>query len=141
MATILKDLLPQLIEAQDWKIKLLENWQEIVGSLNTRIKLEQIKETTLIIGVYELCWMQELYMLSKVILNSINRALDGNYVTSLKFKIAKEQEIIISKNIKQYKVRNIKQLILTQEDKNALTKIKDEQLQNALIGFFTHCYQ
>jgi hypothetical protein len=140
MTALLKHVLPIVLDSStDWRLYLLQNWQSIVGSLKTRIRLEKISDDTLIIGVYESHWMQELFLLSRVLISSINKHLGQQKITRLRFKLVEEKHtrlIVCKTQDMRYEV-----LVphLTCEQKHALMHIKDEQLRNELTRFLARC--
>lgn len=138
MSIIIKDILPLIIDIQDWRINLLQNWDNIVGGLSSKMKLEKIQTDTLIVGVYETCWMQELYMISKTIVRSINKKLNNDHVKDIKFKLATENKGN-SLPVNSPKKRLSKKLELTHIQKRELISIEDKQLQSALISYFNSC--
>lgn len=138
MAKIIQDILPSIFNFDDWRIKLLQNWDTIVGDLRFKMKLEKIQENTVFIGVYETCWMQELYMLSKFIVKTINSKLGESYIKDIRFKLASEKSEK-GQDLPKKKFRLTKNLELTSDQKKALKSIEDEQLQDALISFFNSC--
>ena len=141
MAQPIKELLNSVFDQPDnWKIDLLRNWDSIIGNLNTKVYLEKITEDTLVLGVADSCWLQELYLLSIVILQVINEKLDRPRIKQLRFKKvgirpAKKQRYI------KPKPRSFTKRPLTPKEKGALTHIKDPQLQQALEDFLIRCYQ
>ena len=129
MAFSLQMLVADLLEVDtDWRKRLVKEWQVIVGSLHVRMRLERVMHDTVVIGVYEVHWMQELYMLSGMILNAINQKLGGDYVAKLRFVVAdkardrQKKSLIVAK-----KSENKKPLAAPQEA--MLKKIHDQKLQ------------
>ncbi len=133
-----KDILDQNNNDKSWQIFLLSNWNSIIGKLSNKVKLEKIYNDTLVLGVYDSCWMQELFLLSNAIIIQINAKLDKPRIKSLRFKKIehKKQQ---TKNIKTKKI--YKDVELTQKEMQSLTNIKDEQLQQELKRFLIRCYQ
>jgi flagellar biogenesis protein FliO len=141
MAQPIKQLLSTVFDQPDnWKIDLLRNWDSIIGNLNTKVYLEKITDDTLVLGVSDSCWLQELYMLSHVILQVINEKLDRPRIKQLRFK-----KIGIRPTKKEAYTkpapRKVNKRPLTSKEKHALTSIKDPQLQQALEDFLIRCYQ
>lgn len=134
--TFLSSLIPN---QENWKVHLLSNWQTIMGKLHTKVQLEKIYDDTLILGVHNAAWLQELYLLSPMLLATINQTLDQPRIKHLRFKQA-------GTRIDQRKKSNapIKQhtnVILTQEEQAALHTMKDPHLRDALKAFLIRCYQ
>lgn len=124
----------------NWKVQLLRDWQNILGNLGTKVHLEKIHDDTLVLGVSDSCWMQELYMLSHLLINKINQRLDRPRIKKLRFKTVGDQPRMQYKPTpkQEYVVKNI---TLNPTEQRALEKIKDPQLQDALKGFLIRCYQ
>jgi hypothetical protein len=93
MAVLVKQIVPRILRPKaEWHTVLLESWDAIVGSLKTRVRLEKIFEDTLIIGVHESHWMQELHLLSNVLIDSINQYLGERRVKQLRFKLVEPRK-------------------------------------------------
>lgn len=123
------------ILSSDWRFNLLENWHEIVGPLNTHTRIERIEKDSLIIGVYDAHWMQELYILSKDLLKKINNILGENKIKRISFKLVqKRSNLKFNLNKKQFTQNNL-QNSLTENENKALSKISDPQLQEAMKSF------
>lgn len=141
MAQSLKNCISQFFnESDNWKIQLLKNWQDVLGNLHTKVHLEKITDDTLTLSVADSCWLQELYLLSDVLLRAINQKLDKPRIKHLRFKktgiapTKKERKASVTK-------RSCKLTNLNAHEKNALEKIKDPQLKEALEHFLIRCYQ
>ena len=81
MTRPLKDFIHTFIQKHnDWKIKLAQEWESTLGQLSAHVTLEKIDNDTAILGVYDSCWMQELYLLSPLLLKTINTTLDQPYI-------------------------------------------------------------
>lgn len=140
MAIAIKNILDNIFSNQnDWRIQLLRQWDTIVGNLKTRVRLEKIYNDTLVIGVYESHWMQELFLLSKVLIDSINRHLDEPRITNLRFKIV-ETKIGYKQLIQKTNI-NDSEIIFNPnpQQSEALKKINDNQLAIALTLFLERC--
>lgn len=140
MAFILKDLLSSIIRPDNnWKTELLNKWQDIIGSLYSKVRIEKIYDDTLVLGVFHSCWMQELYLLSPLLIKTINEKLDQPHIKQLRFKhIGSKKE-----TKKTVPPRTIikKEVVLTKKEENTLTKIADPALRNAIKAFRIRCYQ
>jgi hypothetical protein len=140
VALILKDLLRTIIcPDNNWKTELLNKWQDIIGSLYSKVRIEKIYDDTLVLGVFHSCWMQELYLLSPLLIKTINEKLDQPHIKQLRFKhIGSKKE-----TKKETPVRAIikKEVVLTKKEENTLTKIADPALRNAIKAFRIRCYQ
>lgn len=141
MTKEIKNLLPLILAQQNnWKFDLLNNWKTIFGPLSSKVYLEKIHEDTLILGVQDSCWLQELYLLSAMLLKTINQTLDQPRIKHLRFKtigIKKEKQ----RNNSIKKERCIQPVTLSVDENQALKDIKDPELQRALKDFLIRCYQ
>jgi hypothetical protein len=126
----------EIFLSSDWRFNLLKNWREILGPLHEHMRIERIENDFLIIGVYDAHWMQELYLLSKNLLKTINDSLEKNSIKRLNFKLVKKPsnlrfDLNLKQNFKQEKL----QRNLTENENNALLKISDPQLKEAMKAF------
>lgn len=138
MAQLIKHFLPKVIpRQQSWQLFLLQEWNTIVGDLNMQVRLEKINADTLLLGVSNASWMQELYCLSDVLITKINEKLEYPHVKKLRFKCSAPKKNIIKKSEIPYKY--VKEFALTALQKKALEKISDEQLKTALKNFLIRC--
>lgn len=127
-------------ETTPWKIQLLQNWPTIIGQLGSKIQLEKIYDDTLVLGVFDSCWLQELYCLTPVIIESINAHLEQPYIKNLRLKkIGKKP--IAQKRYAPKPIPFTLTVMLTAQEKAALTAIKDVELRNAMEAFLKRCYR
>lgn len=134
--------LPIFFKEEEWKMKLFSQWETIVGGLSSKMRIEKIDHTTLLIGVYHSAWLQELYALSYVLKKSINQQLGKEYITHIKFKQATKHQPAPHKEKKPQEIAPVytEKVLLQDHEKNALEKIKDRDLQTVLHNFLTRCY-
>lgn len=135
----IKDLLPLLLKTDNWKLTLLNQWHLIFGPLSTKVHLEKIQEDTLVLGVQDSCWLQELYLLSPLLLKTINETLDQPRIKQLRFKTIGTKKQTSVKSLQ--KAFTKKEVILSQKERDALKQIADPQLEHALRNFLIRCYQ
>lgn len=141
MTTSIKTLLTPFFQSKqhDWKIKLLSVWPTIMGPLAHHVTIIKIQEDMLILGVYDSCWLQELYLLSSELLTTINQNLDQPRIKQLRFKqvsrATKEQHQ--EKSIPQEDIP----ISLTSREKMALNRIKNENLRMVLQSFLVRCHR
>lgn len=147
MATLVKELLHALFNKEEnWHIKLLEEWPKIVGTLQTRICLEKIEGSLVIIGVYESHWMQELHLLSRFLVARINTSLgvaihsDEKYVHQVKFKLIDMPKPRVLSYAMRVNTRHTHMpLVLSATQEQLLNTIKDSGLRSSLALFFRTC--
>lgn len=140
MATNLKELLQTLINpTSNWKTDLLYRWKDIIGPLHSKVRIEKIQNDTLILGVFHSCWMQELYLLSPLLIKTINEKLDQPYIKQIRFKqiSLKKDKIKTSAT----KTTAKKEVFLSKADERILAKVADPLLREALKAFRIRCYQ
>ena len=141
MALNLKELLQAIIQPEkNWKTNLLYKWRDIIGSLHSKVRIEKIYDDTLVLGVLNSCWMQELYLLSPLLIKTINEKLDQSYIKQIRFKhIGKKSTQKTNGETKP--LRKNKFVQLTKEDESSIAKIADPALRDALKAFRMRCYQ
>jgi len=135
---LLQDIFKDINNNDSWKIYLLTNWNSIVGNLSSKVKLEKIFEDTLVISVYNSSWMQELFLLSNVLIKNINSKLDKPRIKHLRFKLA---DRIKEKKAIEKKIEIEKVIYLNSEELTALKKIEDPELSESLKKFLIRCHK
>ena len=138
MARLLKSLLKQVLEKDDWRMVLARQWDQVIGSLKTRIRLEKIYNDTLVIGVYEYHWMQELYLLSPELCQKINQFLKEDRIARIRFKLVEKKKRTPRAAKPKPLIRPLK-IVLTGPQKRALGSIEDVHLKESLIDFWGRC--
>ncbi len=139
MATAIKKILDTLLSNQDnWQLQLLSHWPTIIGSMKSNVQILKIYEDTLVIGVLDSCWLQELYLLTPLLLRQINEKLDKPRIKNLRFKALGIKEKTTRKNTGN-RTCSIKQVHLSLQEKQHLASIKDEQLREALQHYLYRC--
>ena len=136
---ILDSLLQPSIHNEAWKLNLIKNWPTIIGSLHDKVSLQKIHATSVVLGVHDSSWIQELYLLSKLILKKINSGLDQPRILTLRFQCIEKKEIVVKPKLKSVIVK--KERELKPQEFKALQKINDPQLSDALQGFLQRCLQ
>jgi len=140
MTKALKTLLKNIFPAeQEWKMQLMSNWNSILGDLGNKVRIEKILDDTIVCGVQNSCWMQELYMLSPVLIKTINKNLDKPRIKQLRFKKTgtyTEKKTVVKK---QKRVPLPAHIDLTVKQKKALEEIEDNELRKSLEKFLIRC--
>ena len=140
MAQSLKNLVNRFIESQDsWQLQLLAQWESIVGSLKTRVHLIKIEKDTLILGVADACWMQELYLLTPLLLQTINKHLGKTYIQHLRFKavgISPKKSMRSSQSIAS---ADAVDTALTELEMTAIDTCVDKELARELKNYLIRC--
>jgi hypothetical protein len=122
---------------QFWKAHLLQNWPAVVGSLASKMMIHKIYEDSITLGVYELCWMQELYILSPMIQKNINEFLGVQQIKTVRFRAAfhKTREEKKEPAIEQEKIKK-----LTAQEEASIKSIKDPDLAHSLKLLLEKCH-
>ena len=136
---ILDSLLQPSIHHEAWKLNLIKNWPVIIGSLHDKVSLQKITATNVTLGVQDSSWIQELYLLSKIILKKINSHLDQPRILTLRFQCIEKKESNKKIIVKTLPIKKIKEL--KPQEIMALKKIHDPELSRALQGFLQRCLQ
>lgn len=140
MAQTLKSLVKDIFANQDdYKITLLKNWSDILGTLNAKVRLEKIEGDSLVLAVTDSCWMQELYMLSPLLLSMINQKLDSPRIKYLRFKKAGIRTQKALKNPLRSGGEPFIEKPLTTGQIEALKQIMDPELKRCLERFLRRC--
>ncbi len=137
---MLNDLLKSAFQ-KNWKTKLLTDWPMIMGNLTSRVSIEKIYDTSLVLGVNDTSWLQELYLLTPVIIKTINAHLEKPYITSLRFQQGKTVKKIKPTVAKPVSEKMKPPIPLTPQEKNALTSIKDPELKQVAQTFLHRCLE
>jgi hypothetical protein len=128
-----------------WQIRLTREWKTLVGDLHIRMRLEKIQQHTVVVGVYDFHWMQELYLLAPMLLRTINKGLGGAYVQQLRFTLAKPEggKMLRSGRHQQMHLNDIQvqhaKKPLREQHRAALERISDAQLREYLYAYFQRC--
>lgn len=141
MAQPITTLLDTFISQQsDWRSHLVRNWHLIIGTLHTRMCLEKIFEDgTLLLGVHDSRWMQELFYLAPDIIQTINTYFNQPYITRIRFILSRTQHNPHKRTAgaNKHQVQQAESIskpmrVLTARERQALQRVDDPQLQQIL---------
>ena len=136
----IKSLLsPTIKSSNSWKTQLLAQWPDIVGNLHSKMNLEKVYNDTLVIGVYDAGWLQELYMLSNVIIKIVNDHLKETRIKKIRFKHTVYTPVKQKTKTKKSESIPRKKIPLNSQEKKTLSRIKDVETRNALHLFLSRC--
>lgn len=126
---------------EPWKTNLIENWNTIVGDLHEHVKLINIQNNMLILGVYDSAWLQEIYILSPILIKTINNYLGNEYITNVRFKNIgyNSQKVLHIKKTHEVKIQNQPRPQLTTQERTILLHIQDKGLRDALERYLMRC--
>lgn len=141
MAQPVKTILDELLSRQNnWQLQLLNQWPSIVQAIKTRVHLLKIEPEILTIGVQDSCWLQELYLLSPLLIATINQKLDEPRIKQLRFKALGTQKEKQTKEKSNYS-RPKRVIALSIKEQATLAQIADEQLRLALKNYLIRCHE
>lgn len=123
---------------QFWKVNLLQNWSKIVGNMANKVMIHKIYKDSITLGVFELCWMQELYILSPMIQKKINDFLGTQQIKTIRFRASHKEEAkkVVKKTvvIKEFKKE------LSAKEQASVLSIKDPDLAKSLKKLLEKCH-
>lgn len=142
MPSHIKTLLSSFIRSQQgWKFKLLKEWNTLMGPLANNVTLEKVYNDKVVLGVSDSCWLQELYLLSSTILQTINESLDEPHIKHLHFKQVPKKKSKKKHETVIYETKRAQHPTLNRSEKMALTRVTDPHLKQALESFLIRCQQ
>lgn len=130
-----------LKEQGDWKRYLMANWRGIIGAIANHAYIEKIEGDTLTISVSDSTWLQELYLLSPILLNKVNQALDQPHLKKIRFKNKSNKYCFNERKPTEKTKPPQLSHTLTLREKHALKNIHDDELSQALQTFLMRCYE
>jgi len=119
-------------------LQLLRAWPDIMGKLHRYTRMETFyPDKTLLIGVYDPQWMQELRCLSNEIVQHINDYFQKTIVTQVRCRLVARRRQKNS-SYRPYVSRHeaSQQLQLTSHAEQVLYQIPDQRLRQALDAFY-----
>ena len=139
MARPIKDLLSTFMQpSENWQVHLMQNWQAIFGGISRHVTCEKIEQGVITLGVYDSCWMQELYSLTPTLLTAINAALNAPHINQIRFKkVVRTPKKSAATMVKAPLILQDK--ILSTAEKMALAQVRNEELRAALKKFLLRC--
>ncbi len=140
MTQHIKNFLKQFVSKSDWKLDLIAKWPMIIGTLNDKVTLEHVDETSITLGVNNSSWMQELYLLSPMLRDIINKHLDKPRIKDIRFKNVtfKAKDIPHATLIPHKKNKPV---TLSSKELETLNNIKNAELRDVLKQFLIRCHQ
>ena len=146
MATPIKQLLSNLVDPEHaWKVTLLKNWEQIIGSMKNKVTLETIFDTHLLIGVTHPAWAHELSLLAPIITQKINAVLKEDRIKKLTFRVVNKTTSAANHTLNQdnndnrLKNQTSRSYSLTIQEYQALETVQDAELRASLELFFIRC--
>ena len=140
MAQHIKNLLGSLLDFKGihWHMSLIQQWPILIGALHNRVHIQRIQQDVLILGVYETHWIQELFLLSHEIIESVNTFLKEPKIRQVRFVVIEKRQTL-QKITGKSRAQEKHASSLTNKQKDALLQIQDDQLKVALTDFWQRC--
>jgi len=123
-----------------WKLKIISDWPLIIGNLQEHARVEKVYDDAILLGVYDTCWMQELHLLSNIIIKKINNHLGHPYIQQIRLKYVQKHEFLAKNTTSSLPKTQISHILSTDEQ-IALGKIKDPDLRLAMTHFLERCHR
>lgn len=138
----IKDCLPHIAVSnhqKNWKFQLMHQWATIMGTLVSKVSIYKIYNDSIILGVSDSGWMQELYLLSNLIKQKINAVLDKPRIETIRFHYVTNNKAAKTAAI-NFEAPVAAERLLTTREKKALEKIHDPELSQALARLLQKCH-
>jgi hypothetical protein len=129
----IKDILNTNISQMNkcsWHYEFIKSWPTIARGLEEHLSIGKIYKDTVVLEVHDNSWMQEVHLLSPVILNRIQQF----YPEIQKIKVSKSHQKRLD-----IKKQNFVYNKITEQEKNVVKIIKDKDLAKALLNYYTIC--
>lgn len=136
----LHEILAQCLNTDNWRLTLIKEWPTIFGPFSSRVSIESVYDTTILLGVNDACLMQELYLLSPLILQTIQKSLGNDTIKQVRFKHT-ELKVMHTRKRPLVAASSDMPVALTAVEVHALDVIKDPQLQEALRRYGMRCHR
>ena len=125
-----------------WKFSLMNQWNNIMGTFANKVAIAKIANNQITIAVCDTSWMQELHLLSIRVKDKINQTLGTNKIEVIKFKYDPNCKMQKTTNKKSNLINPKKTVhMLSNNESQAIAKIADQELAQALLGFLQKCHQ
>jgi hypothetical protein len=132
-----------VLKQENWKIKLLQNWSDVIGGLKDRVIIEKVDKNLLVLRVCHPAFAQELFLISDLLKQRVNSVLGKDQIKEIRFITATIKKSNIKKqNIKDFENNDnngLDNVFLTPSEKKSLSKITDNELREYLEKFYLCC--
>ena len=135
VSALLHDFLPK---HHQWKMKLMQEWDGIIGNLKDKVRIEKIDGDLLVLGVIHPSWAQELMFLSAMLRNKINDALGSERIKTIRCKTIVRGTRASSKKVvlKNMAAKAYDVVERTPKQERSLRKIKDKEMRQVFAAYF-----
>jgi hypothetical protein len=130
-----------LTKDHNWKIILLKNWKNILGSLHNKVIILKIEKHMIVLGVNHPTLSQELFLLSDTLKKKINSLFKEDKIQYIRFKTLTftEKTQYYKKHKKNNPQEQVQYFCLTKNEYKILSQIKDDKLKRNLKEFYFRC--
>ena len=138
----ISQLLNNFVPTNDeWKVKLFNNWDKVLGNLSEKVFILKVERNFLLLGVTHPALAHEMFMLSDVLKNKINSLFDRERIKHIRFQVVKKQQNLFAQQVNQdlEKICDqpvIKKISLNRVEYSSLSKVKDNELKGLLKDFY-----
>lgn len=140
MTKALHELVANCLPADNWRFTLMKAWPTIFGPFSNRVSFEALHDTTMVLGVSDACLMQELYLLSPLIVSTIQKTIGTCSINQVRLK--RTEFVTHQKNgTPMHRSHTAKPVSLTRAELHALECIADTELKEALRNYSIRCRQ
>jgi len=122
-----------------WKIKLLGQWEKIIGNMKGKVRIESIKENSITLGIAHSTWAQELFLLTPILKKRINNVLEEEKISKIQFRTVpfNKKKPAPKKTHKSKPIEDQQSLSIIEHSR--LLSIENKELTNALEEFCIRC--
>lgn len=121
-----------------WQLKIISDWPLIVGNICEQARVEKVCGDSLLLGVYDTCWMQQLHLLSNMIIRKINHYLGEDHIKQIRLKYVQKHQF---RNNKPHTEAPPAFYQLSSVEKRALGAIQDPELRKSMQNFLSRCHR
>ncbi|MBL4588437.1 DUF721 domain-containing protein [Candidatus Babeliales bacterium] len=128
-----------------WKFLLLNQWSDIIGSLEGKVHIKQIHEHVILLSVSHPCWAQELLMMSNMLKRKINKVIGCDTIKEIRFsyksfvKHELKKKTPLHNNSLSDRQLSLLSSTMTNHETEALNTIQEPELQKILKKFYATC--
>lgn len=131
-----------ILPSAQWKLKLLQNWPDIVGTIAHNAHIEAVGDYYIVIGVSDACWLNELHFMLDDITLKVNEYLGKKHITRIKLKqVCRNPSRKALKKFANHSPAINKKITLKPKHQQALQTLHDDKLAKALEIFWYQCVQ
>jgi len=131
----LSKVLPQ---QHGWKMKILREWNNILGPLARKVTLQRVDDHAVVLAVTHPGLAQELLMLSDLIRDKINASIGTALITTIHFRTTAQRPLQAKAPVVRPTPTIEKQVLLPHEERH-LDVINNKELRSAMADFYARC--